>query len=259
MTRNRDLPIEMQGKVKLWQFRLNNVLVSCLVSCVIFLGEKLLIQIISVGYHRRQFAHRIQVNKENLRILSQLYEVSRNLFPEYTEFAEEDYLIRQGYAGALELPGMRKKNGVATPMRHIIGNINIVHDKVTSAFGNIAQEVTGNKNVFNPNSAYAIVVEALHRKSSAEALAQRIWMSLVAEGCSSLTLADLKDVLSPGFEGQAEEFFESLDRDDNGDVSLEEMILHVLHSRNERFDVAKSMQDVVSLQSATCSRFNITT
>lgn len=230
---------------------MNKVLVSCLVSSLIFLAQKVIIQIVSVDYHRRQFAHRIQANKDNVKFLAQLYEVSRNMFPEFGEFAEEDFIIHQGLAGALKIPKMRN-SGTTTPMRHILGNLNYVQDKVTSTFGNIAQEVTGNKNVFNPNSPYATVLEALQRKKSAEALAKRMWMSLVPAGQSALTLDDLKEVMGGNLEIQAMECFQSLDRDQNGDVSLDEMILHVVHTRNERFAVAKSMQDVVSTFICRC-------
>jgi Ca2+-binding EF-hand superfamily protein len=88
-------------------------------------------------------------------------------------------------------------------------------------------------------------------RKSPEALAKRIWMSFVPEGHYALTLADLKEVMGPELDEQAEECFRSLDRDDNGDVSLEEMILHTVQLHSERRDVAKSMQDVVS----TCVRF----
>jgi len=250
MTRNPDLRgTDRWGKVQNWENRMNKVLVSCLVSSLIFLAQKVIIQIVSVDYHRRQFAHRIQANKDNVKFLAQLYEVSRNMFPEFGEFAEEDFIIHQGLAGALKIPKMRN-SGTTTPMRHILGNLNYVQDKVTSTFGNIAQEVTGNKNVFNPTSPYATVLEALQRKKSAEALAKRMWMSLVPAGQSALTLDDLKEVMGGNLEIQAMECFQSLDRDQNGDVSLDEMILHVVHTRNERFAVAKSMQDVDNAISA---------
>jgi hypothetical protein len=71
-------------------------------------------------------------------------------------------------------------------------------------------------------------------------------MSFVPEGHYALTLADLKEVMGPESDEQAEECFRSLDRDDNGDVSLDEMILHTVQLHSERRDVAKSMQDVVS-------------
>lgn len=112
-------------------------------------------------------------------------------------------------------------------------------------FGNIAQEVTGNKNILNPNSPYAIVVEALSRKKSSEALAKRIWMSFVPEGHSELQKEDLLEVMGQEHAVQAEECFQSLDKDDNGDVSLDEMVMHVMHMHTERYAVAKSMADVV--------------
>lgn len=234
---------------KPWQTIVQKILISCLIASVIILAEKLLIQIISVDYHRRQFHDRIKTNKNNVRFLSQLYEVSRNLFPVYTEFAEEDYIIHQGVAGSMNLPGFSsKQSGSATPMRQLIGNINLVQDKVTGVFGNIAQEVTGNKNVFNPNSAYAIVLEALSRKNSTEALGKRIWMSFVPESQSVLTKEDLLEVMGQEHALQAEDCFQSLDRDGNGDVSLEEMVTYVNYLHSERSDVAKSMSDVVSFR-----------
>ncbi|RPA91946.1 hypothetical protein L873DRAFT_1711929 [Choiromyces venosus 120613-1] len=241
MTRNPDQLRDNDTNPKEWQRRMNLVLVSCLISSLVYLGGKLIIQIVSVDYHRKQFAQRIKTNKENVRFLSQLFEASRNLFPSYTEFAEEDYIINQSLATNLIIP---KQSGSATPMRAILGNINVVQDKVTSAFGNIAQEVTGNKNVFNPNSAYSIVVNALQRTRSSEALARRIWMSFVSEGRTALTKEDLLEVMGPDHEEQALECFSSLDRDDNGDVSLDEMMMHVIHMHSERHDVARSMQDV---------------
>lgn len=170
MTRNRDVPPDRVGMVSPWQNRFNKVLISCLVTTIIWLGERLIVRLVSVGYYRRQFENRIKINKESVRFLSELYEVSRSLFPQYTEFRDEDYLIHQGLAH--DLPGLKKTSGTATPMRQLLGNLNFVQDKVTSAFGGIAQEVTGNKNILNPNSAYATTIEALRRKVSSEALAK---------------------------------------------------------------------------------------
>lgn len=222
---------------------MNLVLVACLVSSIVYLGEKLIIQIVSVDYHRKQFAQRIKANKENVKMLSRLYEASRSLFPAYTEFVEEDYMINQPLAANLINP---QRSGSATPMRAILGNINVVQDKVTSAFGNIAQEVTGNKNVFNPNSAYSVVINALQKKRSSEALARRIWMSFVCEGNDAMEKEDLVEVMGPESEQAALECFASIDADGNGDVSLDEMTMHVAQLHNERKDVGRSMQDVVS-------------
>jgi len=66
-----------------------------------------------------------------------------------------------------------------------------------TVFGNVAHEITGKK-VFNPNSAHTIVIEALEKNRSAEALARRLWMSFVVEGKNSLFQEDILEVLSGG-------------------------------------------------------------
>ncbi|KAF8427818.1 Mechanosensitive ion channel-domain-containing protein [Tirmania nivea] len=243
MTRNLDKVRSGDTGVKPWQVRMNAILGACVVSSLVYLGQKVLVHMVSVNYHRKQFEGRIQENKQAVKLLAHLYEASRRLFPDYTEFQEEDTLIHQGMAGALLTPASMGKNGASTPMRHMIGNLNVVGNKVTSAFGNVAREVTG-KNVFNPNSAYSVVLEGLHRKDSSEALARRIWMSFVAEDSDGLKKEDLVEVMGLGQKDIALECFAMLDKDDNGDVSLEEMIMVVLLIHRERKDVAKSMQDV---------------
>jgi len=245
MTRNPDKLRSGDTGVKRWQARMNSILGACVVSSLLYLGQKVFVQMVSVNYHRKQFESRIQANKQAVRLLAHLYEASRSLFPDYTEFQEEDYIIHQGMAGALLTPG-GTGNGAATPMRQMIGNLNVVGNKVTSAFGNVAREVTG-KNVFNPNSAYSIVLEALHHKNSSEALARRIWMSFVAEDSSELKKEDLVEVMGPDREAIALECFAMLDKDDNGDVSLEEIVMGVVLIHRERKDVSKSMQDVVGI------------
>ncbi len=125
----------------------------------------------------------------------------------------------------------------------IIQKANAGVDKLTSAFGHVAQEVTG-KQVFNANSAHSIVIEALEKNKSAEALARRIWMSFVVEGRESLLLEDVQDVMGPSQREAADEAFAVLDRDSNGDISLDEMILTVTEFGRERKAISSSMHDV---------------
>ena len=112
-----------------------------------------------------------------------------------------------------------------------------------TVFGNVAHEITGKK-VFNPNSAHTIVIEALEKNRSAEALARRLWMSFVVEGKNSLFQEDILEVLGGGSQVEAEECFTALDRDGNGDISLDEMILTVTEFGRERKSIATSMHDV---------------
>lgn len=212
-----------------------------------YLAEKTFIQLLSVNYHRKQLNSKIRDSKRSVYLLGLLYEASRRLFPAYcNEFAEEDYVIAdQLNLSSFQLGSKGRshaRSGSATPMR-LLHNVGRFGDKVTSAFGNVAHEITG-KRVFDPNSAHSIVVEALERKRSSEALARRIWMSLVVEGKEALYEEDVIEVIGNEHQEEAVEAFQALDNDMNGDVSLDEMIMTVTEIGRERKAIANSMHDV---------------
>lgn len=230
-----------------WALTFQHVILSFLLASVILLGEQALIQLISISYHHTTYDTKIKASKHNVDTITLLYDASISLFPAYCpEFAEEDYIIND----SLELPkaagmmgtGGRPKSGSATPMR-LLQNVGRFGDKVTAVFGNIASEVTG-KQVFNPMASHSIIVEALEKKRSCEALARRIWMSLVVEGRDALFLDDVQEVLSGQHNVNTEEVFGALDKDGNGDVSLDEMIMTVVEIGRERHDIATSLHDV---------------
>lgn len=231
-----------------WEKTLHRVLGALFVSSALLLIEKTIVQLIGITYHQRSFANRIKESKREVFLLGLMYDASRTLFPMYCpEFAEEDYVINDSIdlmlaGGKKSGSGGHKRGGSAAPMR-IIGDVGRFGDKLTSVFGNIASEITG-KQVFNPNSAHSIVVEALEKAASSEALAKRIWMSFVVEGNEVLYADDLIEVLGPGRKEEAEECFAAIDADENGDISLDEMIRKVLAIGKERKDIANSMKDI---------------
>lgn len=228
--------------LKEWESIVQKILAAFLVASVILLAEKVLIQLLSISYHHTQFHAKIKDSKHRIYLLSLLYDASRHLFPAYcNEFAEEDYIIHD----SIDIPGSKhgqKHSGSATPMK-LLMNVGRFGDKLTSAFGNIASEVTG-KEVFNPDSAHSIVVEALEKNKSSEALAKRLWMSFVVEGKEALFADDVVEVLGADHHDEAEEAFAILDRDGNGDISLDEMILTVCEFGKERHSIASSLHDV---------------
>ena len=189
-----------------------------------------------------QYDMKIKESKSNVHVLSILYDASLAQFAAFCpEFLEEDYLIND----TPDLGGSRKglsQSGSATPMKLLAG-VNRVGGRITAAFGNIAQEVTG-KEVFNPTSAHSVVVEALEKNRSSEALAKRIWMSLVSEGKVALCQSDLIEVLIDQPTSVAIDAFEVLDTDGNGDVTLDEMILKVCEIGRSRKAIASSLHDV---------------
>jgi hypothetical protein len=247
----RPIPTRQGDKTPGWISVMQSVLLGLLVSTIIILAERVLIQLISISYHRKQFDAKIQESKRNVYLLGVLYDTSRALFPAYcNEFAEEDYTIQDTILdlglGSKRGTAKHGRSGSRTPLRLIreVGrDAGRIGDKITSIFGTIASEITGKK-VFDPNSAHSIVLTALERNRSSEALARRIWMSFVVEGKNELTMDDFVEVMGPARQEEAEECFMSLDRDGNGDISLDEMILTVTDYSRSRKALNSSMHDV---------------
>jgi hypothetical protein len=226
-----------------WVDTIKRILLALFISSAVFLGEKALVQLISITYHQRSFANRIKESKREVYLLGLMYDASRTLFPMYCpEFAEEDYLINDSIEMMLSGRKGHKKSGSNTPMK-FIGDVGRFGGKITSVFGNIASEITG-KQVFNPNSAHSVVVEALEKIRSSEALARRIWMSFVVEDRDSLAVEDIVEVLGPAHKEDAEECFAIVDADQNGDISLDEMVRKVVEIGKERKAITNSMKDI---------------
>ncbi|KHN97366.1 Mechanosensitive ion channel family protein [Metarhizium album ARSEF 1941] len=228
-----------------WVVNMERVLGALFVSLAVLLAEKALVQLIGVSYHQRSFANRIKASKREIHLLGLLYDASRALFPMYCqEFAEEDYIINDSIE--MMLRGKKGKiiggNGAATPMK-IIGDVGRFGDKVTSVVGHVAKEITG-KQVFNPNSAHSIVLEALEKRLPSEALGRRIWMSFVLEGKDTLYLEDFEEVLGPAYKQDAEEAFNMIDSDSNGDISLDEMVRKTVEMGTERKAIGEGMKDI---------------
>ncbi|KAG6017244.1 hypothetical protein E4U43_001957 [Claviceps pusilla] len=228
-----------------WTDILEKILGALFVSSAVLLAEKALVQLIGVSYHQTSFANRIKASKREIHLLGLLYDASRTLFPMYCpEFSEEDHAIND----SIEMMLLSKKkkraggNGASTPMK-IIGDVGRFGGKVTSVVGHVAHEITG-KQVFNPNSAHSIVLEALEKKSSSEALGRRIWMSFVLEGKDALYLEDFQEVLGPPYKAEAEEAFDMIDSDLNGDISLDEMVRKIVEISTERKAIGEGMKDI---------------
>lgn len=237
-------PTDQHTHVQPWETRILQLLGAFLVASLVWLVEKLLIQLISISYHRKQFNSKIIDSKRNVYLIAQLFEASRALFPMYCrEFQEEDYTMTDSLNLAIDGPTqLHKRSGSATPIR-VLQKVGRYGDKVAGVFGHVAHEITG-KDVLNPEAAHSIVAEALDRNRSAEALAKRLWMSFVVEGHDSLFAEDIQEVLGPSKRDEADECFSALDRDGNGDISLDEMILTITEIGRERKSVANSMHDV---------------
>jgi hypothetical protein len=216
-----------------WVTVFQRVLLASIAVAALFLGEKLVIQLIGINYHRRQFNARVLESKHKVRMLDSLYTASTAIFPAYCpEFRNEDFII---------LTGVDERHKDANAQ--FIGKLAWVGENVQSAVGNVAGEFTGSQS-FNPTATHNVVIDALEMKTSSEALGRRLWQSLVEEGNDALYRNDILDILGANRKEEAEDIFNTLDTDQNGDISLEEMIMMVTDIAIERKAIARSMHDV---------------
>ncbi len=222
-----------------WPLTLKRVFLAMIVVTAIFLAEKTVVQLISIDYHRKQYDAKIKESKKVIWLLDLLYEASRTLFPEYCrEFEEEDEAI-QGNNLAEVRRGL-VKTGMGTK---VLNNMGRARDKATAAFGAMVSDISG-KQVFNTTGAHSIVIEALETERGSKALARRLWLSFVGEGREELYKHDLLEVLGEHRMDDVDEIFANLDRDGNGDVSLDEMTMLCVSVGRDRKNRATSMHEI---------------
>jgi len=227
-----------------WIKSLQKAFIASIPASCVFLVEKILIEFITVNYHRTQFSAKIHESKRRMHLFELLYEASAILYPPYCpKFADDDYTINtsilstvgKGISEVADIQG-------GVPVR-IFDNLGRLGTGVTSVFKNIVSEVTGNQ-ATDSKSPHAVVSWALERRAASEALAHRVFTSLVEEGNDALYPKDIERVLGAENEREVEEIFNALDKDGNGDVSLEEMTMMVIELGEGRRAMTRSLHDV---------------
>lgn len=216
-----------------WILVLRKVLLATIAVTGMFFVEKLMIHLLSVSYHRKQFKTKLKDNKRIIRILSRMYENSRKLFPMYCpQFAAEDLKI----AGSRNDPTVLRRDSDTRSLSHM-------GSRVSAAFSSVANRFTG-KEILRPGSAQSIVLQALATPVASAALAGRLWTSFGGEGKEELYENDIASIFGPGGRDEAKEIFETLDRDCNGGVSREEMIFLCLQICQDRKHMDQNMHDI---------------
>lgn len=235
-----------------WTTVMRQILASILIATIIFSVEKIFMQVLSVSYHARSFNRKIKQTRQYVSLLAILLDASKELFPLYSDdFLEEDVIIHSNIEAFFRKEAnAQKSHGTTVRKDRLINGLgrmgryaNRIGGTVQTAFGNVAQELTG-KTILDRNSAESIVIESLERTRSAKALARRLWFSFVVEGRNELLLDDLVEILGADSYDTAKECFDMLDPDINAGVSLDEMVLRVTEICVSRKAIAKSMHDV---------------
>ena len=220
----------------MWTRVIHRILGASFSCSLIFLGEKALVQFISVDYHRKQFEAKIRDSKAQVELLGKLYAVSRKRNPEFHgDFVEYDDKIQSSTCPI---------GATISLFQHI------THTKSksastfnTSAFDNIARE-HATKKATNDDWAHTVVTQALEHKDSTDALACRLWASFALPGQTALTLANLAEALGGHHYTLAEDAFELIDRDGNGDITFDELKITIAQWAQDRQSINKSIHDV---------------
>ncbi|BFZ61365.1 hypothetical protein YB2330_002430 [Saitoella coloradoensis] len=248
MTRNPDQRAANDTTTKKWESTIARILAALTLGALLFLAEKVMIQLIAVNFTKVSYEDRIRENKWSLKMLANLYECSRRLYPTYTMEAEAEdamlaYADRSGRSSRMSLFHANPK----ADAKKLQKNVKRVVDKTTSAFGNVASEITG-KQVFKPDSPYSVVVDAMASSKKASTLARRLFWSFIPDGedRDELILDDLVRIMGPNKREDAEKAFGLFDKDGNGDLSMDEMIMAVQEIQRERDALSRSIKDVSS-------------
>ncbi|KAK5034349.1 hypothetical protein LTS07_003269 [Exophiala sideris] len=208
----------------------------------LYLVEKFLIQAVSVSYHGKQYYDNIKELKTLSRAIETMYDVSRHKYHDnHAAFHEEDLDIHDIRGYRKDRYG-RKKNNTAESTAIFMTNLGNTADQLTSVLGYMVSDVTG-KQVLMPTASGPIVEAALERPVGAEAIARRVWNSFTNFGRIHLDEASITAQLGVGREAQARYIYHKLDADENGDITLEEMV-----------DLAKKVaEDRTSVWAGACN------
>jgi hypothetical protein len=108
----------------------------------------------------------------------------------------------------------------------------------------IAGQVKNKLQLLKSKKTSRIVDKALEDPRSAAALAKRIWLSLVPQGHDVLTVDHIVEVIKSHRRAEAEQCFNAIDINQNGDLTLNEMVLTVMEMARARRAIFQGMMDI---------------
>jgi hypothetical protein len=188
----------------------------------LYLVQKLLIQMVSVNYHGKKQYDFVKELGTLGRAIETMYDVSRARFCDnHPLFKEDDIDIHDVRGYRKNGKGVRSSTDETTAV--FLTRLGTTGDKITSVLGYMASDIAG-KQVLMPTASGPIVEAALERPIGAEALARRIWNSFTHFGQIQLDEQAMKEMFGPGREAQAAYAHRKIDADENGDVTLAEMV-----------------------------------
>ncbi|KAI9837667.1 MAG: hypothetical protein M1838_004762 [Thelocarpon superellum] len=175
--------------------------------------------VLRIHYQKRSLVANISQSKEKVWALSILYDASRALqLPFCPSLKAQDAVV-----GASNHPVDEGVGHAPARTMHRIGRL---VDRLIGAYGAMISRAS-KPHWFQPNSSHAVVIKALESQASSEALARRLWASLVREGQNTLVLDDFLRTFGSDRGKDADRCFRTFDENRNGDLLQDEMVMAV--------------------------------
>ena len=212
-----------------WIDVVQKIIVAFFVLATLNFVEKILIQWITISFHHRTYAKRIEDHKTAVSYLVHLYEHSK------TKIHSEDS-IWEGAAG-------ESNSETRAPLRFLQNNARNVVSGVGHVVNRIAGDFTGRK--FTVNHPRKVVLEMIKSTETAQTLARLIFRSLQEGTSNMIKLKDVECAFKTPEEADA--CFNLLDKDLNGNITMDELEGACDEIHREKKAIAASVKDLDSV------------
>jgi small-conductance mechanosensitive channel len=220
--------------VQPWQKTTNKVWVAFLVAAVLNFVEKIIIQLIAISFHLRQYADRIDLNKFQIDSLTKLYKYSKEKIE--MEDAEFEAPESGGPGSGARTPGVLVKEAQKNTKEAL------------TKFGDIAGKVAGDftgRQVAKSTHPSQVILALLSTTSGSQVLARRLFRTFHREDSETVLADDLRNAFDN--DEEAEAAFMMFDKDLNGDISMEELEAVCVEIGRERKAITASLKDLDSV------------
>lgn len=214
-----------------WQTTLNRIILTVFIAASINLVEKLLIQLVAIGFHQRQYEDRIVLNKFQISSLTKLYRFSRETARLMVDNDDPD---------ASATP-----SGARTPNQALNMVGRVVQKTARDAVGRVTGEIAGRR-MEHSTSPRQVVLSLLDSTSGAQTLARRLYASYHSIHNKADEDFIRRDEMRDAFveDEEADAAFAMFDKDFNGDVTCEEMEIACVEISKERKSITSSLKDL---------------
>jgi hypothetical protein len=182
-----------------WQTTLNRIILTVFIGTCLNLVEKLLMQLVAISFHQRQYEDRIVLNKFQIASLTKLYRYSR----ETDRLVVDNDMTDDQQAAA-------SGSGTMTPNAALNLAGRVVQKTARDVVGRVTGELAG-KRMEHSTSPRQMVLALLETTSGAQTLARRLFSSYQSNGREFIRREEMRDAFTDDEEADAS--FSMFDKD----------------------------------------------